>query len=83
VGEDRTIESKFESEGLCAECAFARTIESARGSRFVLCERSRTEAAFSKYPRLPVMACAGYAQKSASLRMTRAMEAGLLERPSS
>jgi len=64
VGEDRTIESKFAPEGLCAECAFARTIESARGSRFVLCERSRTEAAFSKYPRLPVMACAGYAQKS-------------------
>jgi len=63
VGEDRTIESKFAPEGLCAECVFARTIESARGSRFVLYERSRTEAAFSKYPRVPVMACSGYAPK--------------------
>jgi len=63
VAEDRTIESKFAPEGLCASCAFARRIESARGSQFVLCERSRTDAAFPKYPRLPVFACAGYERK--------------------
>jgi hypothetical protein len=64
VAEDRTIESKIAPEGLCAECAFARRIESARGSRFMLCERSRTDAAFPKYPRLPVIACEGYERKS-------------------
>lgn len=46
--------------GLCADCAQARVVESARGSRFVLCARSATDAAFAKYPRLPVIACAGY-----------------------
>lgn len=64
VAEERTIQNKIAPEGLCAECAFARRIESARGSRFVLCERSRTEAAFPKYPWLPVIACAGYERKS-------------------
>jgi hypothetical protein len=63
LGEDRTIENEIVPEGLCADCAFARQIESARGSRFVLCERSRTDATYAKYPRLPVIACAGYERK--------------------
>jgi hypothetical protein len=64
VAEDRTVEGNITREGLCADCDFARRIESARGSQFVLCERSRTDPAFPKYPRLPVIACAGYAPKS-------------------
>lgn len=35
-------------------------ITSARGSRFYLCERSRTDARYPRYPRLPVLTCAGY-----------------------
>ena len=46
--------------GLCASCAFARLIESARGSRFTLCRRSETDARFPRYPALPVLECAGY-----------------------
>lgn len=46
--------------GLCADCDHARRIESARGSRFYFCELSRTDAAYDKYPRLPVLQCAGY-----------------------
>lgn len=46
--------------GLCADCAFSRVIESARGSAFYLCERSRTDPAFPKYPPLPVLRCSGY-----------------------
>jgi hypothetical protein len=61
LAEGRTIEKKISPEGLCGDCAFARRIESSRGSQFVLCERSRTDAAFSKYSHLPVIACAGYA----------------------
>ena len=46
--------------GLCATCRFARVIVSDRGSRFVLCERSKTDPAFSRFPPLPVNACSGY-----------------------
>jgi hypothetical protein len=46
--------------GLCLSCAFAQRIESARGSVFYLCQRSRTDPAFPKYPHLPVLQCAGY-----------------------
>jgi hypothetical protein len=35
-------------------------IESRKGSRFVLCERSRTDPAFPRYPPLPVVRCGGY-----------------------
>jgi hypothetical protein len=35
-------------------------IESDRGSRFVLCERSRTDARFAKFPTVPVRACGGF-----------------------
>lgn len=46
--------------GLCAECAYSRTIVSAKGSQFTLCDYSRVDAQFPKYPRLPVLQCAGY-----------------------
>ena len=31
-----------------------------RGSVFYLCELSKVDARFPKYPRLPVLRCAGY-----------------------
>jgi hypothetical protein len=46
--------------GLCSSCRHARTIESAKGSSFLLCQRSATDPAFLKYPRLPVLACSGH-----------------------
>jgi hypothetical protein len=56
-------ESEKTRVGLCAGCRFAHVIESERGSIFYLCERSRTDPAFPKYPRLPVLQCAGYVAK--------------------
>lgn len=47
--------------GLCGSCVNARIIESKRGSRFYMCELSRVDPAFPKYPPLPVIACSGYA----------------------
>lgn len=47
--------------GLCAACVNARVVENRRGSRFWLCEVSRTDPAFPRYPRLPVLRCAGFA----------------------
>jgi hypothetical protein len=35
-------------------------MRSDRGSVFYLCERSLTDPAYPKYPRLPVLECAGY-----------------------
>ena len=37
-----------------------RRIESDRGSKFYLCQRSATDPSFPKYPRLPVLQCVGY-----------------------
>ncbi|HVW05568.1 MAG TPA: hypothetical protein VHB78_11220 [Vicinamibacterales bacterium] len=46
--------------GLCATCRHARVVMSDRGSRFVQCGRARTEPAYPKYPRLPVLTCPGH-----------------------
>lgn len=50
--------------GLCASCVFARLIENRRGSKFLMCELSKTDPRFPKYPPLPVVRCAGYTPKS-------------------
>jgi len=46
--------------GLCDSCRHARRIVNDRGSVFVLCELSRTDSRFPRYPRLPVVACTGF-----------------------
>jgi hypothetical protein len=35
-------------------------MKSDRGATFYKCERAATDPAFPKYPRLPVLECAGY-----------------------
>jgi hypothetical protein len=52
--------------GLCQDCSHARRIESDRGSVFFLCQLALTDSRFQKYPRLPVLSCIGYEQKTAS-----------------
>lgn len=48
--------------GLCANCIHHRVIATRRGSKFVFCQRSETDPAFPKYPRLPVTheSCTGF-----------------------
>ncbi len=46
--------------GLCGGCLHAQTIRTGRGSVFILCERSRTDPSFARYPALPVVACRGF-----------------------
>jgi hypothetical protein len=41
-------------------------VPNTRGSVFSLCERSRTEPQFPRYPRLPVVACAGHEPRNAA-----------------
>ena len=47
--------------GRCASCTWARPIRSDRGSVFVLCERSRSDMRYRRYPMLPVVRCEGFA----------------------
>ena len=46
--------------GLCDSCRHQRLIHNTRGSTFSLCERSRSDPSFPRYPRLPVLECRGY-----------------------
>jgi hypothetical protein len=50
--------------GLCDSCRFQRVVATTRGSRFSLCQRSREDPAYPRYPRLPVLECAGYERGS-------------------
>ena len=45
--------------GLCDSCAHQRMVRTSR-SEFSLCERSRTDPAYPRYPRIPVGACPGF-----------------------
>ena len=47
-------------EGLCPHCHHVRRISSAKGSVFLLCERSKSDERFSRYPPQPRMECAGF-----------------------
>jgi hypothetical protein len=47
-------------EGLCADCLHRRQIRNDRGSVFTMCLRSFNEPSYPKYPRLPVLRCAGF-----------------------
>ena len=46
--------------GLCSECQHARTIQSDKGSVFVLCGRAKDDPRFSRYPPQPVVRCTGF-----------------------
>jgi hypothetical protein len=48
--------------GLCDTCRHQRRVRNTRGSEFSLCERSRTDPDYPRYPRLPVVNCDGYEQ---------------------
>jgi len=45
--------------GLCEHCRWARIIRTPR-SAFWLCARSREDARFERYPRLPMLSCPGF-----------------------
>jgi hypothetical protein len=49
--------------GLCDSCRHQRIVKTTRGSRFSLCERSRTDPAYPRYPRLPVLRCPGFEER--------------------
>jgi len=50
--------------GLCDDCRHGKPIRSPRGSEFRLCLLHERDPRFAKYPRLPVLQCAGYEKKA-------------------
>jgi hypothetical protein len=52
--------------GLCATCLHSRKITSAHDSVFFLCQLGFSDERFPKYPRLPVLTCAGFTPSNAS-----------------
>ena len=57
---DRAGAAESRRVGLCATCAHRREVPNRRGSVFYLCQRSRSDPAYPRYPRLPVLSCPGY-----------------------
>jgi hypothetical protein len=49
-----------EHGGLCPRCAHVKIITSAKGSTFLLCQLSLSDARFPKYPPQPVVRCTGF-----------------------
>ena len=48
---------------LCESCARMREVVTPKGLRFLLCQMSKSDPAFPKYPPQPVVRCDGYQQK--------------------
>ncbi|HEX8094009.1 hypothetical protein [Jatrophihabitans sp.] len=50
--------------GLCGSCGHARVNQTRRGPSYLRCLLASVDAAYPRYPRLPVLRCAGYAPAS-------------------
>lgn len=50
---------KTRPPGLCDRCAHVKLVRTPR-SEFLLCERSKLDPAYPRYPRLPVLSCPGF-----------------------
>ena len=49
--------------GLCDSCRHQKLIRNTRGSTFSMCELSKADKGYPKYPRLPVKRCPGWEQR--------------------
>lgn len=52
--------NRVEKHGLCDSCLHQRLVPNTRGSIFSLCERSRADRRYPRYPRVPVVECPGH-----------------------
>ena len=60
LDEERAVKEEKESIGLCGLCSHHALVRGKREGNFLLCRKSKTDASFPKYPRLPVTQCAGF-----------------------
>lgn len=52
--------------GLCESCAYMKEMRNDRGSVFLMCRLSKADSRYPKYPRLPVLSCDGYRNRTDS-----------------
>jgi hypothetical protein len=50
--------------GLCATCRFVRLVPSVRNATYYRCGRSDDDQSYPRFPRLPVVSCAGYERRA-------------------
>jgi hypothetical protein len=62
----KQTQEQGQNAGLCDSCVHARRIISVHDSMFLLCQLGFSDARFPKYPRLPVLSCAGFAPAQSS-----------------
>ena len=60
-------EAPRQPAGMCDSCRHQKLIRTGRGSVFSMCERSKAEPGYPKYPRVPVLACPGYEPRRGEL----------------
>jgi hypothetical protein len=53
--------------GLCSVCAHVRVVKNRQGSRYYLCELSRFDNRFMKYPSLPMAECPGFEHETGTV----------------
>ena len=53
-------------QSLCETCQRMREVITPKGSRFLLCQLSQTNAAYPKYPPQPIIRCGGYQENEKS-----------------
>jgi len=51
------------NHSLCESCAFMREVVTPKKSRFLLCQLSKTNPDYPKYPPQPIVRCEGHQQK--------------------
>jgi hypothetical protein len=56
------MEQLLNKLGLCATCRYRHMVKSAKGSFFVMCNLSKADNKFQRYPPLPLLKCDGYRQ---------------------
>jgi hypothetical protein len=54
--------------GLCDACRHQKIIRSGRGSIFSMCGLGRHDPDWPKYPRMPVLECSRYRERSTASR---------------
>jgi hypothetical protein len=53
------------TQSLCETCAWMREVITPKASRFLLCQLSKTNLAYPKYPPQPIVRCEGFMQNTA------------------
>ncbi len=53
--------------GLCSVCTHVKVVGNRRGSRYYLCELSRTDNRFVRYPSLPMDECPGFEHETGTV----------------